>query len=152
MKRISDGNFIAQQYDADKVVGIRVKNGEFYFLAWMENAPHYKIQQATNPNGYLLDRCRLMFDGDIYNCIIETEGYNNMYLLYETDDEGKLLHAEDKVFANAHEKFLTLINCYERNGTSDPYDHDILILTKDELGHFCDLLRDGDYILIVEDM
>lgn len=149
MKRISDEKFVDMAYDEDKIVAIRVKDGEFYFLAWMENAPHYKIQQAMKPDGYLMDRAGLIFDGDIFSCVQETKEYNAMYLLYQTDDAGNLKDESDKQFKNVYEKFLTLINCYERNGVSDESDHDILMLTKEELSSFCDMLRDGDYILIV---
>lgn len=151
MNRISDEKFIDMAYDEDKIVGIRVKDGEFYFLAWMEDAPHYKIQQAMNTDGYLMDRTGLIVDGDIFSSVQATKEYDSMWLLYRMDDEGNLEDEDDKQYKNAHEKFLTLINCYERNGVSDESDHDILMLSKDELSSICDMLRDGDYVLIVTD-
>lgn len=151
MQRISDETFVKMEYDMDKIVAIRVKDGEFYFLAWMENAPHYKIQQAMNTDGYLMDRSGLIFDGNIFDCVQATDDYNHMNLLYCMDDNGNLGNEDDEQYKNAHEKFLTLVNCYERNGMSDEDDHDILILTKEELSSFCDILRDGDYVLIVEE-
>lgn len=151
MQRISDELFVKQAYDLDKIVAVRVKDGEFYFLAWMENAPHYKIQQAMSSDGYLMDRGGLIFDGDIFSSVQATKEYNNMYLLYRTDDNGNFEDEDDAKFQNAHEMFLTLVNCYERNGVSDVDDHDILMLSKDELSSICDMLRDGDYIFIVTD-
>ena len=152
MRRISDDMFREMEYDLDKIVGIRVKDGEFYFLAWMENAPHYKIQKAMSENGYLLDRAGIMFDGNLYDAITTCDGYNNMYLLYNTDDEGDVTDEAAAQFEDAYDMFLSLIKCYERNGSSDVDDHDIIMLSKDELSSFCDILRDGDYIFIVEDM
>lgn len=151
MKRISDEKFLAIKPYPDTVYGIRVKDGEFYFLAWMEDAPNYRIQQATQPNGYLMDRENLIWDGNIYKAVTSTKEYNSMNLLYNLDDNGNIINDEDKEFANEYEKFLSLINPYERNGKSDPDDHDILMLTNDELSSFCDLLRDGDYILIIDE-
>lgn len=152
MKRVSDGKFVEMEYNKDKIVAIRIKNSEFYFLAWMEDAEHYQIQKATNSNGYLLDRTGLIFNGDIYDTIVNTKEYNSMYMLYETDDDGNLIHEDEKQFKNAYEEFLTLVDCYKRNGVSDEEDHDIFILTKEELCAVCDALRDGDYVLIVTDM
>lgn len=151
MHRISDELFVTREYDMDKIVAIRVKNGEFYFLAWMEDAPHYKIKKARGSDGYLMDRCSIIFDGDIFSAVEQTEEYNKMDLLYCMDDNGVLSESADKTFSNAYEKFLTLVNCYERNGLSDEDDHDILVLTEEDLSSFCDVLRDGDYILIVTD-
>ena len=151
MQRISDELFVKQEYDPDKIVAVRVKDGEFYFLAWMENAPHYKIQQAQSSDGYLMDRTGLVVDGDIFETVQATKEYNNMYLLYCTNDDGEFENEDDAQYQNAHEMFLTLVNCYERNGVSDVDDHDIIMLSKEELSMICDMLRDGDYVFIIED-
>ena len=150
MRRISDEKFLEIMPNQDTVVGIRVKDGEFYFLACMENAENYKIQQAISSNGYLMDRHQLIVDGDIFSCIQLIQEYKNMYWLYQTYN-GNLIYTDEIQFQNEYEEFLSLIKCYERNGVSNPDDHDILILSKDELSSFCDLLRDGDYILIIQE-
>ena len=105
MQRIDDENFINSNYNLDTIVGVRIKNNELYFLAWMENAENYKIQQAMSSDGYLLNKANIMLNGDIYTCITETKDYNSMYILYETDENGQLLNEDDAVFANAKEKF-----------------------------------------------
>lgn len=151
MKRISDEMFLNTKPNPDKVFGIRVKDGEFYFLAMMEDAEHYKIKKAMISDGYMLDRGSLIFDGNIMGNIENTSQYNKMQLLYETDDNGGLVRDDEKMYQDEYEMFLSLVNCYERNGVSDDEDHDILVLTKDELSSFCDLLRDGDYVLVVDD-
>lgn len=149
MKKISDEQFLSMKPEQDSVVGIRIKDGEFYFLAWMENAPHYRIQQAQNPDGYLIDRNRLIGDGDIYSSVQETKEYNAMYLHYLLDDEGNVLDDIDKDFENEYEMFLTLISCNNNNWKSVEQNHTILLFLKEELISFCDLLRDGDYILVM---
>lgn len=151
MRRIGDEKFIRLRPDADKVVAVRIKDGEFYFLAWMENASHYRIKQAMDPDGYLMDREALIADGDIFSCVQCTEGYNNMYVLYGLDDDGTVVYGEDRLYINEYEKFLSLISNYERNGKQDANDHDIFLLTTDELSGICDALRDGGYVFVVED-
>lgn len=102
-------------------------------------------------DGYMLDRSDLIITGDIFTCIQETKEYNSMILLYTTDENDNLENEDDEQFDNAYEKFLTLVNCYERNGVVDEDDHDILMLTQEEISSFCDMLRDGDYIFMIED-
>ena len=49
MKRISDELFVTGEnrtYSLDDVIAIRIQDGEFYFLGWMENAECYSIQWA----------------------------------------------------------------------------------------------------------
>lgn len=88
MKRLSDKKFIEMKPDMDKVVAIRIKNGDFYFI--------------------------------------------------------------DKKYDNAYQRFLSFVKCYERNGVASENDHDILLISEDEISNFSDLLRDGDYVWIVE--
>ena len=151
MNRISDERFLKMKYNADNIVGIRIKDGEFYFIGWMENADNYKIQMPENGNGLLLSRDSIMFDGNLYDAIITADGYNNMLYLYETDDDGHLIHENEKIFPDAYAEFLTLIDCYTRDGKTEDDDHDIFITTKEEFSNVCDALRDGDYIFIFSD-
>ena len=144
MRKINDSIFVTMQYDPDKIVGIRVYNGDLYFIAYMEDAVHYKIKQAMNSNGYLLDKTALLLDGDIFTCIENIEHYNHMYILYELDDEENLICEDDKDFLNAHDKFLSLLN-YKWNKE----EHEIFILTQKELAGLCDALHDGDYVFIL---
>lgn len=44
MNRISDELFVTGEnrtYSLDDVIAIRIQDGEFYFLGWMENAERY---------------------------------------------------------------------------------------------------------------
>lgn len=46
MKRIIDELFVTEEnrgYSLDDIIAIRIQNGEFYFLGWMENAERYSI-------------------------------------------------------------------------------------------------------------
>ena len=52
---------------------------------------------------------------------------------------------------DAYKEFLSYVGCYTRDGVSDEYDHDILIMDKYDICNFLDLLRDGDYIIVVND-
>ena len=56
MIRLSDALFISSEPDYDTVIAIRIKNGEYYFLGWMENAEDYKYVIAKHPEENLLDR------------------------------------------------------------------------------------------------
>lgn len=141
MKRISDELFLGMKPDMDKVFAIRVKKEDFYFLGWMENAEDYKIQMAVSPEESLLSRDYLIGDGDLYEAVVNCDGYNNM----ETLAEGDVSDEE------AYQKFLSLIQCYTRNGVSDVGDHDIFIMTENDISNFLDLFRDGEYIIVLED-
>lgn len=51
MKRIIDELFVTEEnrgYSLDDIIAIRIQNGEFYFLGWMENAERYSIQWAKS--------------------------------------------------------------------------------------------------------
>ena len=66
------------------------------------------------------------------------------------DDKGNLLNKDDYEYRNPYEKFLSCINPYQRNGKSDPDDHDIFLMTQKEFGDCIDALRDGDYVFVIE--
>lgn len=146
MNRLSDELFVKEQPNPDIVTGIRIKNGDFFLLAYMEDAEHYRIKQAKTPGGYEIFRPGIVGDGEL-DC---SPADNNMYVLYETDDNGNPINPEEAKYENAYAYFLTLINPYERNGVTDG-DHDIFELSKDELSSICDALRDGDYVLIINE-
>ena len=42
IKRISDETFKNSNFNYDDIVSIRIENGEFYFLGWMENGDGIK--------------------------------------------------------------------------------------------------------------
>lgn len=57
---------------------------------------------------------------------------------------------DDRKYDNAYQRFLSFVKCYERNGVASENDHDILLISEDEISNFSDLLRDGDCVWIVE--
>ena len=147
MKTITDNTFLKEQYNLESIVGVRIYNGNIYFLAWMEDAIDYKIQKVMNHAGYLLDKTSLMLDGDIFTCIANTVDYEDLYSLYEVDENQNPIHEEDKAFANTYEKFLSLMK-YKLNTK----EHIIILLTQAELAGLCgvcEILRDGDYIFVI---
>ena len=60
------------------------------------------------------------------------------------------LNKDDHEYRNAYKKFLSCINPYQRNGKSDPDDHNIFLMTQKEFGDCIDALRDGDYVFVIE--
>lgn len=136
MIRLSDAVFISSEPDCDSVIAIRIKNGEYYFLGWMEDAENYNYVMAKHPEENLLDRDCFSDANSLYCNIISCDGYNDAYLSAKTD--------------NPYADFLSNIKCYERNGKSDADDHDIFSLTMDEIYSISDALRDGDYVFVID--
>lgn len=137
MIRLSDALFISSEPDYDTVIAIRIKNGEYYFLGWMENAEGYKYVIAKHPEENLLDRDCFSDANSLYCNIISCDGYNDAYLLAKNE--------------NPYSDFLSNIKCYERNAMSDADDHDIFSLTMDEIYSISDALGDGDYVFVIDD-
>lgn len=68
MKRIIDELFVTEEnrgYSLDDIIAIRIQNGEFYFLGWMENAECYSIQWAKSNSK--IERDLLIASDDIYD-------------------------------------------------------------------------------------
>lgn len=87
---------------------------------------------------------------DIYDAITSCKDYNKVENDWLMDDKGNLLNKDDHEYRNPYEKFLSCINHYQRNGKSDPDDHDIFLMTQKEFGNCIDALRDGDYVFVIE--
>ena len=151
MKRISDELFITdenREYGLDDVIAVRIQNGDFYFLGWMENAERYSIQWAQS--NFKIRRDFLVACDDIYDAITSCKEYNRMENDWLIDEKGNLLNDEDHKYRNAYEKFLSNINSYQRNRKSDPNDHDIFLMTQKEFGDCIDAFRDGDYVFVIK--
>ena len=86
MIRLSDALFISSEPDYDTVIAIRIKNGEYYFLGWMENAEGYKYVIAKHPEENLLDRDCFSDANSLYCNIISCDGYNDAYLLAKSEN------------------------------------------------------------------
>lgn len=134
MIRMSAERFLKNYYGS-KVHAVRIKNGEFYFLAWIDN----KNQLIVTRNPIQLER-------DIVMClpILEAAALNDAW-----DQEVQNVRAEGK--RDAHEKILSCVKPYERNGVSDKGDYDIFRMNIEEWHALCDALRDGDYLLVIDD-
>ena len=76
---ICDETFINSGFDYDDIVAIRIENGEFYFLGWMEDAEHYKIQMMTDYTFGKLMRDSVSC-GSLYSAITECDGYDQHVL------------------------------------------------------------------------
>lgn len=151
MKKLTMEQFLAEKPDPDSVVAVRIKNGEWYFLAWMEDAEHYRIQAAQDINGYLMIKEILSETGDVYEAVQNTAEYNFMDVLYNLDDDGNVTSEKDKNFNDEYDRFLSLFTfgrfvC----GRAKCADLQILKISQKEIRENGDLLRDGDYIFITK--
>ena len=116
----------------------------------MEEAEQYSIQIADDINECMLDRSELIVNGNVYEAITHCNGYDNLRYVWEKDSTGNLINTDDRKYDNAYQRFLSFVKCYERNGVASENDHDILLISEDEISNFSDLLRDGDCVWIVE--
>ena len=134
MLRMSDDYFVVKEPKKDSVIAVRIKNGEFYFLGWMEDAETYDMQIALHPEKNQLDEDWFCDKRCLYNAVTSCPGYNEMILV---KDE------------SPYRKFLSYMENYERNHKRDEDDHDIFYLTEKELYMIYDSLRDGDYVFVI---
>lgn len=135
MRRMSDGTFIAEQPDMDDIYAIRIENGKYYFLGWMENAETYNIQIANHPKNCLLDELCFWNKSCLYDSITGCNGYNDVSLIKSK---------------NPYKDFLSYLKSFERNGSSEEDDHEIFLVSEEELLMISDALRDGDYVFVIE--
>lgn len=138
MERLSDDTFIEMQPNEDSVIALRIENGEFFFIAWMENAEDYFMMYTKSP--VELDRDVVM-NGNILNDLVDIISTETQYPVdNDTLEENK----------NEYSEFLKYVEPYTRNGESRADDHDIFMMTEKEFQSFCDALRDGDYVFVIE--
>ena len=135
MRRMSDGTFIAEQPDMDGIYAIRIKNGEFYIVGWMESVENYNMRIVKKPEEGLLDR----------DCFSDIDSLNLSIVTALNDMEIDTINS-----SSPYQEFLSHVRNYERNGICDEDDHDIFIFTEKELYAIVDALRDGDYVLVIE--
>jgi len=134
--------FVKNEPNKDSVTGIKIENGEFYFLMWMENAEHYSIQKAMSSDGYKMNTSPISESGDMYSAVQSVAEYNSMYILYEKDDSGNLVNKEDAVYVNSHDYFGYAMY-------AKPEKLTVLEVSKTELQAIFNSLKDGLYIMIV---
>ena len=151
MRKMTKKRFLAEKPDPDSVIAVRIKDGEWYFLAWMEDAEHYRIQAAQDINGYLMIKEILSETGDVYEAVQNTAEYNFMDVLYNLDDDGNVTSEKDKNFNDEYDRFLSLFTfgrfvC----GRAKCAELQILEISQKEILENGDLLRDGDYIFIMK--
>lgn len=138
-------------YNYDDVIAIRIIKGDLYFLGWMENAEHYAIKIPRNYYQCKIERDDILEivnnsdieEDNVYDYIARYVSDKAMLYEWETDDNGDLLHKEDRDCFNSYERFLDIIKATSQ----DEVPH-IILTTWDELTEYIDILRDGDYIFI----
>lgn len=146
MERISDEIFIKNRYDYDKIIALKICDGDFYLIGYMEDADHYKIKKSKYRSKYLLDKDMLMIDETPKEAIETNSEYDSMEHLYVLNGYGVPVKLEDSTIS-AYEKFLSLVE----NHGNDPNDHDIFITDSHELAQIIDSLKDGEYVFIFRD-
>lgn len=103
MKRIIDELFVTEEnrgYSLDDIIAIRIQNGEFYFLGWMENAERYSIQWAKSNSK--IERDLLIASDDVYDAITSCKDYNKVENDWLMDDKGNLLNKDDHEYRNPY--------------------------------------------------
>lgn len=135
MRRMSDGTFIAEQPDMDGIYAIRIKNGEFYIVGWMDVAAIYNMQIVTNPEDCLLD----------LDCFSDINSLNLSIATAIIDKKTDTINS-----SSPYQEFLSHVRSYASGGSSDEDDHDIFIFAEKELYAIADALRDGDYVFVIE--
>lgn len=135
MRRMSDGTFIAEQPNMDGIYAIRIKNGKFYIVGWMDVAAIYNMQIVTNPEDCLLDQ----------DCFSDIDSLNLSIVTAINNTEIDTINS-----SSPYQEFLSHVRNYERNGICGEDDHDIFLVTEKELYAIADALRDGDYVFVIE--
>lgn len=114
--------------------------GSFYYIGMMENAEDYSIKIPQNYEACHLMRDVVIVEGDIQKAGEVTDGWNRQMLLSN-------VYGEKNEFAS----FLKCVNPYYDNHGITDGDHDIFIVTREEIASVSDVLKDGDYIFIMND-
>lgn len=154
MKRISYDTFIRGSWGEGAYV-IKVRDGKLYMKAWVEEWPngpeelpaddneYYRILSTYLEPGIELNTDVVML-APLLDAVISSEDYNNpLYFNYEADDEDNTDRAD----------FVSVYDCLCRFATpvsSEKYDFNIFVFSKEELQDLCAFLRDEDYILVLE--
>lgn len=118
MRRMSDGAFIAAQPDMDDIYAIRIEDGKYYFLGWMENAEKYNIQIANHPENCLLDDLCFWNKSCLYDSVTGCDGYNDLTLIKSEAP---------------YKEFLSYLKSFEKNCSSEKDDHEIFLVSEEEL-------------------
>ncbi len=135
MKRISAEVFRNTKFD-ENVTAIRIEDGEIYFLAWFEDTENYNMVLANKP--ILLDRSICMLNSMV-EAVCWSEGWQRAM-------STKVIATFDR-----ESEILEYINPYIRNGKSNEDDYEIFIMSLSEWQNILDSLRDGDYIIILNE-
>lgn len=126
--------------DLNYVYAVQVMNNAVYLLGYMEDSEHYKIKKIRNPYAYKLEG----LDFEDIKRIREKDYKDNIRTVYNLDDNGDLM---DEVVDCINERymFLRMVNPV---GKTD--ERAILLFeSTNEFHNIVDLLKDGDYIIIV---
>lgn len=156
MKRMSYDTFINGNWGEMAHV-IRVADSELYMRAWVEEWPdaesmlpkddeeHYRIMESSLHDGIKMDMYYVR-SGFFFKAVMESEDYRYpLYFRYEDISE----------CCSDREDFTTVYDCLcsiaepsteKYAATGEAYE--IFLISDTEFEHICDILRDGDYIIV----
>lgn len=156
MKRISYDAFVNGNWGEQAHV-IRVLNGELYMRAWVEEWPDagsmlpeedkegVRIMESSLHDGIRMDmdivRCGLFFDA-----VTESEDYR--YPLYYRYENISNCCTDREDFTTVYDCLCSMAEPFERKGVKEEKDYEILLMLESEFEQICDILRDGDYIIV----
>lgn len=152
MKRISSEKFIKNNYE-NNVYALRVRNGEYFILAGVEennNDGAAPVRVAVYREWPLRQDLLLSGSYSVNNPLgdaladeIECHAGGITYD-YETEDD---IHQ----YKTVNQCILSYIRPYTREETSNPDDYDIFEVSGEEFSDIADVLKDGDYIIVITD-
>lgn len=123
MKRCSKKHFINSDFNKDNIVALRFKENTIQFLGWMENAENYTMQIGR----LSIDKDEFVNCNNLCDLITHNEGYDKLCVINADADK------------NEYAEFLSYMN-----------DAEIVITTQSELQSIWNLLRDGEYVFIIQ--
>lgn len=134
MKRLSTEKLLEQTLEHENIAAIRIKDEEIYFIGWLENAENYNVVIARKPIELRID---ILMTSNIYAAVTASENWH-------TPMSTELIKTDAPIV-----ELLKHTYSHESNKTyPDAEDHDVFVLTEEEMNDTIDALKNGDYILI----
>ena len=153
MEELTLEQFVELEPNMGSVYGILVENGRFYLLGRMmakDTEPIF-VSPSSKENEINMGGLSNVSNGHIgiefERLVMSLEGYGKMQYVYRREN-GRLVDKHDEAFANAYEKFASVV--MEGNSNKDGNGAcSIIQMTEEEMKGACDSLSDGRYIFVV---
>lgn len=129
MYRINCNTYLQTDY-GENIIALCIKDRQIYFKGWRENAENYDLMFARRTDCFLLDKNQCK-SNSLYEVIINSDDYNNC----------ALVTAKHNTYQEKQKHLLSCLLSVNPN---------ILIMSGTEFRQICDILCDGDYIIILD--